>query len=518
MTAENQSWWDSLADVLSGTATVGTDAGESAGEFFGSLTGEFAAPAATAVGAVDFLSDPPGWILNQFETFSAWLAGSVLPSLVEATKPDLSAEWFLTAYAVTFGLAFFVMAILSILNLVRLASGDVASRDVVDALSVQGVWFFLGSMAGPPVGYMIAQVIGAISDVLLAWAVQDSVDGVVERLREFSDTEAVLPEAGGWLLAMVVLLFLITGLVLVVVAHLIALVTLYFVGVLFPLTQVWRMDPKRRSLADSAVLVWICILASHALIYLLLGVAFHWVSDAGFAFLQDPALNSVAQALAAAFAMILAGVSPVLLFKFAKVLPSTAGQAGPSFSGSGGGSGGQATQSLSAHAQQQGNASSGGEGGKSGGEDSAPADQQGGGGDASGQPVGGGGSGADEQPGQLEQHAKEHQSRSAETGSGGAGRGTGAGQPSPGGTPAGTAGEEGAAAGATSGGGAAAGGSAGEAATVAEGAAAGSRLGLVGAAVGAGVGLAAAGGKKVVDTSQRAGDTAVEDMGHEEGS
>lgn len=439
------------------------------------------------------------------ETFTAWLAGSVMPSLVEATKPDLSAEWFLSAYAVTFGLAFFVMAILSILNLVRLASGSVASADVVDALTYQGVWFFLGTLVGPPVGYMIAQVVGAASDALLGWAVQDNVQGVVDRLQEFSDTGEFLPEAGGWLLAVVILLFLIIGLVLVVLAHLIALVTLYFVGVLFPLTQVWRMDPKRRGLADSAVMVWLCILASHALVFLLLGIAFHWVGNAGFAFLEDPNMNAVAQAIAAGFAMILAGVSPLMLFKLAKVLPSTAGQAGPSLPAGAASSGGGKSQSLSDHAQQQQSSSS---------SESAPSGT-GGGGESDAAPSGGQsesvGSGSGAQPGALEQRANEH--RSGLSGAGG-GAGTGLSSESP---PAGGGSSTGAAAE----GGATGGVAAGETATVAEGAATGGRLGPVGAVVGAGLGVAAAGVKKAwdttVDTSQRAGDTAAQDMGREEG-
>ncbi|WP_168211574.1 hypothetical protein [Ruania zhangjianzhongii] len=55
---------------------------------------------------------------------------------------------------------------------------------------------------------------------------------------------------------------------------------------------------------------------------------------------------------------------------------------------------------------------------------------------------------------------------------------------------------------------------------MAEGAATGGKLGPVGAAVGAGLGVAAAGVKKAwdttVDTSQKAGETASQDMGREE--
>ena len=523
MTGENQSWWESMADALDGTATVGPDAGESAADFFGSLAGDLAAPAVSAARAADFLSDPPGWLLTQLETFTSWLAGSVMPSLVEATKPDLSAEWFLSAYAVTFGLAFFVMAILSILNLVRLASGAVASADVVDALTYQAVWFFLGTLIGPPVGYMIAQVVGAASDALLGWAVQDNVEGVVGRLREFSDTGAFLPEAGGWLLAVVILLFLITGLVMVVVAHLIALVTLYFVGVLFPLTQVWRMDPKRRGLADSAVLVWLCILASHALIFLLLGVAFHWVGNAGFAFLEDPEMNSVAQAIAAGFAMILAGVSPLMLFKLAKVLPSTAGQAGPSIPSGLGSSPGGGTPSLRDHAQQQASKSESAPSGtgQEGSSDSAP----------SSSPDGSDGGGAGEKPGALEQRANDHRSGLSGAGVTGSGTGTGSGEgvSTSAGTGTGTGSGEGVSTSAGSdtatkagaGGGSAAGGAAtGEAAGAAEGAATGGRFGPAGALVGAGLGIAAQGVKKAwdtsVETSKKAGETAAEDMGRRE--
>ncbi len=515
---DSSSWLQDLLDWLPGTGTVGPDEGEAVGEFVASTLGPVVDPATTAARAADFFSDPPGWLLEQLETFTSWLAGSVMPSLVQATKPDLSAEWFLSAYAVTFGLAFFVMAVLSILNLVRLASGSVASADVVDALTYQGVWFFLGSSLGPLVGYMVAQVVGAASDALLGWAVQDSVEGVVARLQEFADTERFLPEAGGWLLAVAVLLFLIIGLVLVVLAHLIALVTLYFVGVLFPLTQVWRMDPKRRSLADSAVMVWLCILASHALVFLLLGIAFHWVGDAGFAFLADPGMNSVAQALAAGFAMILAGISPMMLFKLAKVLPSTAGQAGPSLPAGAGSSGSGQSKSLSDHAQQQQASTT--ESAPSGGEGSDPASS--GVQSQTGEPG--------EQPGALEQQAKDHRSGFSSAGASDGGQPS---TPASGGDGAGTVdAARGASTGASGAGGAGAGaggagaGAGGAGATgtaaVAEGAATGGTFGPIGAAVGAGLGMAAAGVKKAwdttVDTSERVGETASQDMGREEGN
>ena len=521
-TSDDQSWLQSAIEGLAGVSTVSSDETDDVAEWLGSSIGQLTSPVTDPAGdiarAADFLSDPPGWLLTQLETFTSWLAGTVMPSLVEATKPDLSAEWFLSAYAVTFGLAFFVMAILSILNLVRLASGSVASADVVDALTYQAVWFFLGTLIGPPVGYLIAQVVGAVSDALLGWAVQDSVEGVVDRLREFSDTGAFLPEAGGWLLAVVILLFLITGLVMVVVAHLIALVTLYFVGVLFPLTQVWRMDPKRRGLADSAVLVWLCILASHALIFLLLGVAFHWVGDAGFAFLDDPEMNSVAQAIAAGFAMVLAGVSPLMLFKLAKVLPSTAGQAGPSLSSGSGSSPGGSPPSLRDHAQQQASTSESAPSGtgSEGNPDPAPSN------DADGSD--GGGSG--EQRGALEQRANDHRSGLSGAGATGSGTGTeGVSAPAGSDTSAGTGARSGAGAGTGAetgvGSGTAAGGAAaGETAAAAGGAAKGGALGPAGAAVGAGLAIAAKGTKKAwdttVETSQKAGETAAEDMGRRE--
>jgi type IV secretion system protein TrbL len=126
---------------------------------------------------------------------------------------------------------------------------------------------------------------------------------------------------------------MLIGLLLVFLMLIVQLVTLYFTGVLLPLGLVWIIDPTKRSFGTKIVSVWIGILAAHPLLFFLLGFAFTIMANSVATFGNNASLQSLVTLSVAIIALFVAALSPLLLLKFAPVIPSGfGGTNGPALS------------------------------------------------------------------------------------------------------------------------------------------------------------------------------------------
>lgn len=327
--------------VNAGEAVIGgaQDLAEGAGE----AVEKVEAVAGAVSGGMDFMSDPAGWMVGLFREAATGLADVVLPGLLKATHPDLSASWFIDAYQLSFSVSILVYVILLIVNLVRTASGTLSGHEMADILAIQ-TWYFLGGAAfGPMAGWVVVQVFGSLAEVFISWGINGSVQDALDHMTSIMNAND-LSIVGGAIIVILLLGGMILALLLVVVMLIVSLVTLYFTGVLMPLALVWIIDKPNSHIAKRMLWVWLGILASHALLFLLLGLAFKMIASTTAIFATTPGLTQVATLLAAIIAIFMAALTPVVLFKLAPVMPTTAGQAGPSLKGGGGGAGGGGSQ------------------------------------------------------------------------------------------------------------------------------------------------------------------------------
>jgi len=286
-----------------------------------------------AAGAVSYWSDPWGNTFKALRDASAGLSKDVLPVLTQATLPDLTAEWFVNAYAVSFAAAIFVAVILVIPQVLRTARGAQAGSDLLRSVGGYFSLFLIGAMFGPALGMILVNFFHAISDDIIRWTSHATVAGVVD------DFEKMIAEAdpvgitGGVPIAVLLMLFMLLGLFLVFLMLVVQLVTLYFTGVLLPLGLVWIIDPTRRSFGTKLVSLWIGILAAHPLLFFLLGFAFMMMGNSVATFGNNLSLQSLVTLTVAVIALFVAGLSPLLLLKFAPVIPAPfGGTNGPAFS------------------------------------------------------------------------------------------------------------------------------------------------------------------------------------------
>jgi type IV secretion system protein TrbL len=282
-------------------------------------------------GTVNYFSDPWGNTFNALRDAAAGLSENVLPFLTQATLPDLTADWFITAYRVSFATAIFVAVILLLPQVVRTARGAQAGRDLLHSLGSYFAIFITGAMFGPALGMLLINFFHSLSDVFVSWGVQGSVDSIIDDFQSMITEADPVGIAGGMPIAVVLMLCMLIGLFLVLVMLVVQLVTLYFTGVLIPLGLVWIIDPGKRSFGLRLVGLWIGILASHPLLFFLLGFAFTIVGSSVATFGNNASVNSLVTLLVAIIALFIAALSPMLLLKFAPVIPTGfGGTNGPS--------------------------------------------------------------------------------------------------------------------------------------------------------------------------------------------
>lgn len=279
-------------------------------------------------GTVGFWSDPFGNSYKAARDAVDGLTKDFLPALTGATLPDLSSRAFLETYKVSFALSLLVAVVLLVVQLLRTAKGTQSGRDTLHAIGLYFPGFILGVMFGPFIGILIVNFIHALSNSLLEWA----YGGTAEQLA--MDLTRVLLEdpalfAGGVYIAWMIGWAMAIGLLFVVILFVVQLVTLYFSGALIPLASVWVIDPARRSTGLRAVGVWVGILLTHPLLFLLLGLAFRLIGNTLDSWGSDGWKNLISL-LVAVMAMWAAALSPFFLVGYVK---SISGGGAPSATG-----------------------------------------------------------------------------------------------------------------------------------------------------------------------------------------
>ena len=284
----------------------------------------------TVTGTVDFWSDPWGNAFKALQSSAHSLAETVIPALGHAALPDLSVDWFLHAYAISFALAIFVAVFLVGLQFVRTARGEQGGRDLAESVGMWFPLFLYGTMFGPLLGTILVEFSSALTDVLVQWGVAGSADQITATMTTMLSQQDASGLAGGAVVGVGFMLAMIIGLVLVVIMLVLQLVVLYASGFVLPLGLVWMIDGRHRSMASRIVWLWAGVLASRPLLFLGLGGMWSMVATKTSFFAQSPTLDQTVQLLVTVIVMLLVGLSPWLMTKFMPVIPWGSPSSGPS--------------------------------------------------------------------------------------------------------------------------------------------------------------------------------------------
>jgi len=284
-----------------------------------------------AAGVVSYWSDPWGNTFKMLRDTAQGMSRDIMPALTSATLPDLTADWFINAYKISFATAIFVAVLLLIPQAVRTARGAQAGRDLVESVGLYFGTFLIGAMFGPMFGIMLINFFHSLTDVFVAAGLTGTAATVTGQFSSMIEQADPVGITGGIVMGVILMICMIIGLFLVLVMLLVQLVTLYFTGVLLPLGLVWIIDKNKRSFGLKIASLWIGILAAHPLLFLLLGLAFSMTANQLSAFGNNFGLQSMVSLMVAIIGLLMAALSPLLLMKFAPIIPMAfGGTTGPS--------------------------------------------------------------------------------------------------------------------------------------------------------------------------------------------
>ncbi|MFS0506755.1 hypothetical protein ACLWN1_16130, partial [Lactiplantibacillus plantarum] len=167
-----------------------------------------------------------------------------------------------------------------------------------------------------------------LSDSLVSWGLASSTSALVDKFTNMLSDSDATGIAGGAVVGCVLMFFMILGLLMVMLMLIVMLITLYFSGVLFPLGWVWIVDKNKRAFGSKIAYLWLGTLAAHPLLFFLLGIVFSMVAANVDAFSNQASLQKTVTLVVSILSLLIAGFAPLLLFKFAPVLPMGGAGAG----------------------------------------------------------------------------------------------------------------------------------------------------------------------------------------------
>ena len=292
--------------------------------------------AADKVGAViEFGKDPFGYVAQKEAEAAKALTENLIPALARVTQPDLSAEWFINAYKISFAGAVIVWVLILLYDLTTFRRRGESGAEVVDSAVRWSPVFLVGSMFGPAAGASIVKLIGSLNESLINWGIASTDEELVQSFNAIigDDPSKFL---GGSFVAAIVYFCLVLALLLVLVVLIIMLVTLYISGVVLPLSLMWATKIGQREKGRKVLMVWAGILCSQPLIFLLLGFAFSGIAAQAMEVLSDtqnngslPPLETLVQLVVVIIMLMMATLGPTALASFAPVGPTDGAPAGP---------------------------------------------------------------------------------------------------------------------------------------------------------------------------------------------
>ncbi|MBN1172915.1 MAG: hypothetical protein JXA67_12135 [Micromonosporaceae bacterium] len=335
------------------------------------------------------ITDPSGTMNKAILDFAMTLSSNlqslltkVLAEMSHLSSPDLTSAGFLRTYAAGAGIAMFVLVFMIARVFYRASQGDVTGEELAESLFVWLPKAMVLVFFGPALGYLLVELSNGATTSITAYFAPD-VGSLTTKIVAMVALSSIGLLPGGPLFAIVVLALGFLGTISLVLGLLMQLLTQYLTGAVMAISFVMLVDPSTRPKALKLPMTWVALTFARPLLFFLLG-GIASISDSAFSVsaVQDDGLRSLVTALVAALALLIVGVAPWSLLKFAPLLPGGGAarvgrSARSSSSGAIGGVAGSAMTAL-AYRRLQGSPGGGSGGGSSSsGSDSAGGDRQG---------------------------------------------------------------------------------------------------------------------------------------------
>lgn len=236
--------------------------------------------------AVEFGSDPLGFIVRQMQDAVHAVTGVLIPWLLSALHPDYSAQWWLKSYVVSFSIAMFVLAVQLIVITSRRRKGSLGAKEMLESIFIAAPAFLIGAAFGPVIGIALTKVFTSAGDSIAAWAVNSTTQEFFTKIADLAASGDAVALLNSAIVSIVVLGILFLSMLGVAFIFILQLATQYLVGAVLPLGFVWIVNPDTRKIGKAVPIIWLVIGITQVALILLVGLAFRAIN--GIAITADP--------------------------------------------------------------------------------------------------------------------------------------------------------------------------------------------------------------------------------------
>ena len=273
--------------------------------------------------AIDFVTNPIGYLAAGFATLASDTLARVELLANDAAAPDLTASWWLDAYRKGLAIGVVLLGFVLLYEIVQVARRKTSGDELLETLSTWIPAWFAGVIFGPPLAQFIITGVGFLSNgithSMTGYGAGDAFAAVTKAMADSPQVE----QTGQLLMALIMAVFVFIAAFCVFVSLCLQAVIVYMAAAVFAIGWVWITTQRQRGTAWRIPRLILGILFSKPLLFFLLGVAMA-IAQAATAFGGDNLGKNLALLVMAIAAMLMAAFTPLILLKHAPVIPGTA--------------------------------------------------------------------------------------------------------------------------------------------------------------------------------------------------
>ena len=272
-------------------------------------------------------TDPLGWLTDKMAQGASGIMSWIADTANNATSADITADWWISAYKQAFAVAIVLFGMLTLWNMVELGRGKLGPAEFGGDgdLPVDGV-LRRGDLraaadevpdrgCGDADHGIIAIMPGYNSGDMDAGAINESITGP-------SEGKVI----GGVFVAFLLLLLVCISAMFLFVSLAVQTVVIYLGGAVFPIAFTWIINMRHRGGSMKIPFMILGVIFARPLLFFLVGLGMAMARSAVVQGSDDAARN-LANVVMAAVVLAIAAFAPLLLLRFAPVIPTgTAGR------------------------------------------------------------------------------------------------------------------------------------------------------------------------------------------------
>src|SRR5664279_3345404 len=223
--------------------------------------------------AVDFVTNPLGYLAAAFSAAAAGLMTFVANVANHGTAPDLTASWWISAYTKGFAIGVVLLGFVLLYETVQVARRKTSGDELVETIAIWVPAWFAGVLFGPPLAQFLITGASYLTDGIVSSMTGYGAGDAFTAVAQATKDGAQVQQAGELVMALLSAIAVLVSALLVFISLCVQAVIIYLASAVFAIAWVWIVTARHRETAWRIPRLFIGIVFSKALLFFLLGVA-----------------------------------------------------------------------------------------------------------------------------------------------------------------------------------------------------------------------------------------------------